>query len=198
MTTPAADAPEATVVGKGRQLGKRDLILALFATCARLIAGVVVIIAMMLLVPEKPEPTLAVPILIAAGATTAYLWFFARQLKSVYKARYPMLRAMEALILVAVMFLAIFAVVYVMISATNPDAFTEHLDAFTSYYFALTVLATVGFGDITPATTVARSATMVQMAVDIAFIAVLVRVMGGAAKKTIEARQEKVLKERGQ
>lgn len=196
MTTLAADGPAATIVGEARQLGRRDLILALLATSARLVGGIIVIFAMMLLVPEKPEATLAVPILIAVGGTAAYIWFFARQLKGVYKARYPMLRAMEALILVAAMFLAIFAEVYLMISATNVDAFTEPLDAFSSYYFALTVLATVGFGDITPSTTLARSVTMAQMAVDIAFIAVLIRVMGGAAKKTIEGRQAKELKER--
>lgn len=197
MTMPAADGSAAMIAGEARQLGKRDLALAVLATFARLLAGTVVILAMLLLVPEKPEATLAGPILISVGATALYIWFFARQLKSVYKAKYPTLRAMEALILVAAMFLAIFAVVYVMISSTNPSAFTEPLDAFTSYYFALTVLATVGFGDITPSTTLARSVTMAQMAVDITFIAVLIRIMGGAAKKTLEERQTKERAARG-
>jgi len=146
---------------------------------------------MLALVPEQPEPSLALPIVIAVGSTALYVWFFIRQIKGVYKARYPMLRAMEALILVGAMFLGIFAMIYVMISATNSSAFTEELDPFNAYYFALTVLATVGFGDITPSTTVARSVAMVQMAVDIAFIAVLIRIMGGAAKRTIEEREAK-------
>jgi voltage-gated potassium channel len=50
------------------------------------------------------------------------------------------------------------------------------------------VLATVGFGDIAPNSVPARSVTMVQMALDIAFIAVLIRVMGGAAKKALLQR----------
>ena len=105
-----------------------------------------------------------------------------------YKARYPTLRAVEALILTATMFLAIFAMVYVMISVSDPSAFSEPLDSFNAYYYSLTVLATVGFGDIAPNTVPARSVTMVQMALDIAFIAVLIRVMGGAAKKALIRR----------
>ena len=101
-----------------------------------------------------------------------------------YKARYPTLRAAEALILVAAMFLAIFAMVYVMISLRHRPPSPRRSTRFSAYYYSLTVLATVGFGDIAP-NTVARRArsTMVQMALDIAFIAVLIRVMGGAATK---------------
>jgi hypothetical protein len=86
------------------------------------------------------------------------------------------------------MFLAIFAMVYVMISLAHPDAFSESLDSFNAYYYALTVLATVGFGDIAPNSVPARAVTMVQMSLDIAFIAVLIRVMGGAAKKALIQR----------
>jgi len=49
-------------------------------------------------------------------------------------------------------------------------------------------LATVGFGDITPVSTVARATAMVQMAIDIAFIAVLVRIISSVASNTIKAR----------
>lgn len=188
MTIPPTDVAEESVQ-TARRLDRRQLALALLQTFMRLALGSAIIVVMMLLVPEKPEVSLAVPIVIAVGSTALYGWFFVHQIKGVYKAKYPTLRAGEALILVAAMFLGIFAMVYVMISSTNPTAFTEELDPFNAYYFSLTVLATVGFGDITPATTVARSVTMVQMAVDIAFIAILIRIMGGAAKKTLEARQ---------
>jgi len=80
--------------------------------------------------------------------------------------------------------------VYVIISDGNDAAFTESLDAFNAYYYALTVLATVGFGDIAPASVAARSASMLQMALDIAFIAVLIRIMGGVARKAIDERRE--------
>ena len=107
-----------------------------------------------------------------------------------YGAKFPSLRAGEALILVAAMFLAMFAMVYVLISERDPASFTEPLDAFTSYYFALTVLATVGFGDITPVDTLARSLTMVQMALDLVFIAVVIRVIGAVTKKALGNRNQ--------
>jgi voltage-gated potassium channel len=192
MTTSPADESDSSILAaEARQLGHKQMVLAILQMIGRLFLGVAVIVAMLTLVPEQPEVSLAAPIVIAVGSTALYIWFFVRQLKGVYRAKYPMLRAMEALILVGAMFLGIFAMIYVMLSATNPAAFTEQLDPFNAYYFALTVLATVGFGDITPSTTAARSVAMVQMAVDIAFIAVLIRIMGGAAKKTIEQREAK-------
>jgi len=190
-TSPAYEDDGALAAAEAKKLGRRQLIIVILQMTGRLALGIVVIVLMLTLVPESPEPSLGFPIVIAIGSTALYVYFFVRQIRGVYKAKYPMLRAGEALVLVAAMFLAVFAMIYVMISATNADAFTEQLDPFNAYYFALTVLATVGFGDITPATTVARSVAMVQMAVDIAFIAVLIRIMGGAAKRTIEERQAK-------
>ena len=51
----------------------------------------------------------------------------------------------------------------------------------------------MGFGDIAPVSVGARSVTMVQMALDIAFIAVLIRVMGGAASRAVEKRERQHL-----
>ena len=148
------------------------------------------IVWLMSLAPKTAEDSVIYPALIALAGIAIYATFFVRQIRGVYKARYPTLRAAEALILTAAMFLAIFSIVYVTISLEDPSSFTEPLDSFSAYYYALTVLATVGFGDIAPTNVPARSVTMVQMALDIAFIAVLIRVMGGAAKKALQLRAE--------
>ena len=87
-------------------------------------------------------------------------------------------------------FLALFAVIYVSLSQHNPQAFSERLDPFAAYYFSLTVLATVGFGDITPVTVLARSVTMVQMAIDLALIGILVRIVSSAANRAKGKKQE--------
>ena len=169
---------------------RRSLVGALIGSIVRIVVGLFLILLMMILVPDNPDGSLVLAVLVAIGGIAIYVWFFNRQLKGVYRAKYPTLRASEALILVAVMFLAIFAVIYVLISEGNPESFTEPLDRFTAYYFALTVLATVGFGDITPVTTLARAVTMIQMSLDLAFIAVLVKVMGGAAKSALGKRKQ--------
>jgi voltage-gated potassium channel len=169
-------------------ISKRDLLVVALQTLLRLVIGFVFIAWLMSLVPKSTEDSVIYPAFLAIGGIVLYGFFFQRQLKGVYKARFPTLRAVEALILTAAMFLAIFSMVYVMISLANPGSFSEDLDSFSAYYFALTVLATVGFGDISPTSVAARSVTMVQMALDIAFIAVIIRLMGNAAKKALLLR----------
>lgn len=168
---------------------RREVVIAVVQVILRMLVGFWVIVWMLNMIPDTPDGRVIFPTLIALTSIAVYAWFFRRQLKSIDASRFPTLRAAEALVLVAAMFLAIFAMIYVMISQEHPDAFTEPLDPFTGYYFALTVLATVGFGDITPVSVGARSITMVQMALDLAFIAVLIRVVGGAARRAVEKRE---------
>ena len=172
----------------GAPIDRRDMVIAIAQTLGRLLVGFAFILWMMSLAPQTAEDSVVYPALLAIGGITVYVLFFRRQLKRVYKSRYPTLRAIEALILTATMFLAIFSMAYVEISLSQTGSFTEDLDTFSAYYYALTVLATVGFGDIAPNSVSARAVTMVQMSLDIAFIAVLIRVMGGAAKKAIRER----------
>lgn len=167
-----------------------EIVAAVLMTVVRLFVGFWVIFFMLTLVPSDQSARFVLPIAVAMLAVVLYAWFFKRQLAGVYKAKFPTLRAVEALILVAAMFLAVFSMIYVMISLNDPQAFTEELYPFNSYYFSLTVLATVGFGDITPVTTLARSVTMVQMALDLVFVAVLIRVIGGAARRALQERHE--------
>ena len=117
-----------------------------------------------------------------------FIVFVSWRLKKLEQARYPGWAALELYALAVVMFLAIFSKLYLMISLTNPQAFTEELDHFTAYYFALTVLATVGFGDITPITVLARSLTMVQMALDLTFLALLVRLVSTRRSRANQPR----------
>ena len=173
------------------KMSKGKLVLVVLQMLGRLILGFLFILLIMSLVPKNPGDPIVYPVVLTILGIALYIWFFRRQVKGVYKAQYPTLRAIESLILVAAMFLAIFAMVYVMVSINDPNAFTEQLDSFSGYYFSLTVLATVGFGDITPVTTVARSFTMVQMALDIAFIAIIIKVMSAAARRALAQRAQR-------
>ena len=174
---------------QGWNLTRRQKTRVIATTVIRIIISAIFIWVCLGLVPEEPASKGLVPVLLVALGVTIYILTFRRQLRDIRNAEYPMLRSIEALIFVAMMFLAIFAAIYVMISAADQAAFTEPLNHFTAYYFSLTVLATVGFGDITPVTTGARLACMFQMAIDIAFIAVTVRVLSSAAKQGIAARR---------
>lgn len=167
---------------------RMDYAKALAGTLVRLCLGAVLIVVMLTLVPSTPDGRMAAPFVVAAIGTAIYVVESRRQLRRIMHSRFPGLMAAESLILLAAMFLAVFAMIYVSLSLADVEAFTEPLDAFTSYYFALTVLATVGFGDITPVTTVARAVTMVQMALDLVFVALLIRIVSTAARKSIQHR----------
>ncbi|MDD2818987.1 MAG: potassium channel family protein [Candidatus Nanopelagicales bacterium] len=170
-------------------ISKWQLFGIIFGSIVRAALGIAVILWALSLVPEQVDGSIALPIVVLCIGIVVYIYIFRRQIHKIQHARFPSLRAIEAMVLIAAAFLAVFAAVYVMQSASNAASFTEPLDHFTAFYFALTVLATVGFGDITPVSDGARLACMLQMAIDIGFIAVMLKVVSSTAQKSILARK---------
>jgi hypothetical protein len=82
-----------------------------------------------------------------------------------------------------------FAATYVVVDHNSPGSFTEPLSRLDAAYFAVTVLATVGFGDITPLTEVTRSLVMAQMLVDLAFVGLVAKVLVGAVRRRRDEMQ---------
>jgi voltage-gated potassium channel len=104
------------------------------------------------------------------------------QVRAILRSPYPALRAVVALAAAIPLFLVLFASAYLRVTAAQADAFTEPLTKTSGLYFTITVFATVGFGDITPRSEVARVATMVQMTADLVVVGLVVRVMLGAVR----------------
>lgn len=90
------------------------------------------------------------------------------------------------------LFLVMFAWIYLTMSASDPTAFGGQLSRTSALYFTVTVFSTVGFGDITPKTDMARIVAMVQMLADLAVIAVVVRMILGAATRGVARLQGSV------
>jgi voltage-gated potassium channel len=109
------------------------------------------------------------------------------QVRAIMGSAYPGLRAVEALAAIP-LFLLVFAAVYLMMAGADAAAFSEPLGKTDALYFTVTVFATVGFGDITPRTELARIVTMVQMLGDLLVLGLIVRVMVGAVKAGIQRR----------
>lgn len=106
-----------------------------------------------------------------------FVIYFRYQLLAIRRSGFPLIRGIETLVIGIVLFLTIFAKAYLLIAMGDPGSFSEPMDHFTSYYFAVTVLATVGFGDISPSSVPARSIAMVQMLLDLVIIAIAVRLV---------------------
>lgn len=114
-----------------------------------------------------------------------YRWMAIRIVNSTH----PVVPGIETLIVGTVIFLTIFANVYHLVSLGSPNAFSEVLSLFDSYYFAVTILATVGFGDITPTAVISRSFVMAQMLMDLGILAVGVRIVTTAIKRATASRK---------
>lgn len=107
---------------------------------------------------------------------------YAWQLRRVSRSVRPILAAVEAVGLVFGLFVCMFALIYVAISAEDPQAFSEVLSRAAGVYFAVTVLATVGFGDITPVTDTARLVVTLQMVIGITLVGTAIKALSYSAK----------------
>jgi len=99
------------------------------------------------------------------------------QLHTIVRAEHPVLRAVEVIAFALPMLLVVFAFTYLTLSRADPGSFSEHLDRVDAMYYTVSTAATVGFGDITPASTGARVIVTFQMLVDLALLAGLVRLV---------------------
>lgn len=110
------------------------------------------------------------------------------QVRTVVNSPQPRLRAAEALGTAIVLLIVIFAYSYLTLSTSDVASFTQPLDRAASVYFTITVLATVGFGDIAPVSSGARLVTSAQMVLDLVVIGLVVRILFNAAQQGVARR----------
>jgi voltage-gated potassium channel len=140
------------------------------------------------LVPVEGQTAARAAAVIAAVGIAAILVVFARQISRVSRSRRPVLAAIEALVLVFGMFIALFALLYTSISTSNPQAFTQDVDKVAGLYFTTTVLTTVGFGDISAVSQPARVLVTVQMVLGMVLIGTAFKALGFSAKRAVTTR----------
>ena len=114
----------------------------------------------------------------------AAIWEVVRILRS----DLPQLRAAEAIGVLVPLFIALFSAIYLVMATDGTGQFTESLDHLDAVYFTVTILATVGFGDIAAVSPGARAVVTVQMLLDIAIVATLAKVILGAARLSLGRR----------
>jgi hypothetical protein len=116
------------------------------------------------------------------GTVCVLTGVIALQFRAMQVARFPALRAIEGFALIVPSLLLGFAATYVRLSTANPDAFNQPLDRVGAVYFSLTIMATVGFGDIAATTNGARISVMMQMTADVIVLGVVARLMVNGVK----------------
>lgn len=96
---------------------------------------------------------------------------------------HPVLRAVEALSTSVSLFLLLFAAAYVGLSHFTLDNFGQPLTHTDALYFTVTIFSTVGFGDITAKSEIARLVTTGQMVADLVVIGVAIKAVTAAARR---------------
>jgi hypothetical protein len=167
---------------------RRSRGMVLLHSVARSTATVSAVLAVYFLSPASGEASAWLLAAVAVLATLGVFALFVRQLRSIRRSPYPMLRAVEGMVSIAVLFLAATAAVHAAFSVRDPQAYTELLSRLDSLYFTVTMLSTVGFGDITPVTPLARAFTTVQMVLGVALVTGAVKALVSVARAETERR----------
>jgi voltage-gated potassium channel len=121
--------------------------------------------------------------LLAFGGLTAW------QVRAVIRSDAPVLRAMQALASGVTLLLVLYSSLYSVIAYNQPDSFTQTLTRTDGLYFTVTVFATVGFGDITPRSELARIFTTTQMLFGLVIFGLIVRTLLGAVQVATRRRE---------
>jgi len=111
------------------------------------------------------------------------------QVPAIVKAKYPILRAIEALAILVPLYVLIFARIYLSSSIGDPSAFNQPLDKITALYFTVTVLSTVGFGDIVAQVNSMRLLVTLQMLLNLVLLGLVFRLLTASARQGVARRR---------
>jgi hypothetical protein len=121
-----------------------------------------------------------VAVALALVAVVATVPLALRRVARIRTADHPVAEAFEAVAMLASLTLVAFATTYYAI-ATNTDQLPGIDTKIDSFYFTVTTLATVGFGDIVPTGQAARMIVAVQILLNISLVAGSFRGVSSAA-----------------
>ena len=152
------------------------------------IVGVLLFVAYYLLPLNKPE---AYGLLLLVGGLILIAVVVAWQVRAIQNSPFPRLRGFQTLISGIPLLLVVSAAVYYLTGLTQPDSFTQPMDKIGAMYFTVTVFSTVGFGDITAKSDLARTLVTVQMLVNLVVIGLVAKVIFGAVDTGLKKRTAK-------
>lgn len=117
-----------------------------------------------------------VVMLLAAGPLA---WL---SLKRIMTSAYPMVEAVNGLLLVLALLVLSFAGLYLLLALRTHGQMSGLETKTDAIYFTVTIVATVGFGDITATGQAARALVTVNMLLDLLFLGATFRLLGWAVK----------------
>ena len=150
---------------------------------------VAALLALYYVIPVDGDGGWAV-LLAFAVSSALFVWVVIRQLRAIVRAEHPQLRAFEGLAMATAVWVLVYALLYLQAAKADATAFSEPMSRTAALYFTVTVLSTVGFGDITPVTDGARALVTVQMVGNVFIIATAVKITTHVAQRTLDRRAQ--------
>jgi voltage-gated potassium channel len=159
--------------------------LAIQLVARSLIVAVLLFVAYYTLPMDRPERSGLVVLVVGLLALgLVLLW----QVRAIMGSPFPRLRAFETLTIGIPLLLIVFASAYYLIGKADINSFTAPLSKTDALYFTVTVFSTVGFGDITAKTELARILVMIQMMFDLAVFGLVAKLIFGAVEVALKRR----------
>lgn len=159
-----------------------------------LLAGAVAVVLMLAVYVLLPAPNgedspwlifvviMVITVVFAAAAVEALLL--------IDRSQHPMRTGFVMLAVMLTAMVVAFALAYLALGADNPDNFNVPLGKVSALYFTMTILSTVGFGDILATSDASRIVVMIQMAAGLTLITALARVLVSTARSAARRRHE--------
>lgn len=152
------------------------------------LVGVVILVGYYVLPMDSPGVSgtlvLAVGLLLATGAVA---W----RVRTILNSPFPRVGAYEGLLVGVPFLLSVFAAGYYVVGLTQVDSFTQSMNKVGAMYFTVTVFSTVGFGDITPKTDLARNLVTVQMIITLVVLGLVVKLLTAAVNVGLKRQSAK-------
>lgn len=128
------------------------------------------------LAPEEVEAWSPIHfVLYGVVASAVFIALLIAAVSRLAKTKHPLVTGIAFVVLLSTTLVLAYAWLYVSLSNYDPTTFTEPLTKASSVYFTVTVLSTVGFGDITPVGDTARMVVTSQMILGFTVITIAIR-----------------------
>ena len=159
--------------------------LAVQLVARTLVVTILLFVAYYVLPMARPERSGVIVLVVGLLVLGLVLYW---QVRAISGSPFPRLRAFETLAIGIPLLLIVFASAYYMVQNAEPDSFTQPINKTDALYFAITIFATVGFGDITAKTELARILVSIQMLFDLAVFGFAAKLIFGAVEVALRRR----------
>ncbi|WP_432888207.1 potassium channel family protein [Kribbella sp. CA-245084] len=166
--------------GEQRRLARRSLLRSLAG-------GAVIVVGYFVLPMDGLDGIVAVYLGLGLLVVAVVL---AWQIREITRSPYPRIRAVNTLATCVPLLLVVFAAAYYLMELNRAGSFTEPLTRSDAMYFTVTVLATVGFGDIAPVTEAARLVVTVQIIGDLLLVGLGAKALLTAVQAGLRHQQD--------